>query len=293
MGKLATVGRTFFAVALIGLGIEHFIFREFVTGRAPAWPASIPGGVVWAYLTGIAFIGIGVAVLIRKGARPAAILAGALIFAWALLRNVPVVAADSLLGGTWTRAGKALTFFGGAWAVASTLPAVKAGGAARLRSFMNRRAEFIVLGRVTLGIFMIITGFQHYIFTEFVASLIPGWFPGDAVFWTYFAGAALLAGGAGLLVPWTARLAAFLSGVMVFSWFWIVHLPRTFTSVSDGIAVFEALAVSGIAFVLAGYAGDDRGRQADEPIRSAEKRCRPESPRSRTDEGRFPGRGRS
>lgn len=40
---------------------------------------------------------------------------------------------------------------------------------------------------------------------------------------------------------------------MVFSWFWLVHLPRTFTSRSDGISIFEALAVSGIAFVVAGF----------------------------------------
>jgi hypothetical protein len=43
---------------------------------------------------------------------------------------------------------------------------------------------------------------------------------------------------------------------MVFSWFWIVHIPRTLFSVSDGIAVFEALAVSGLAFVLAGYVSE-------------------------------------
>jgi uncharacterized membrane protein YphA (DoxX/SURF4 family) len=93
-------------------------------------------------------------------------------------------------------------------------------------------------------------------FTAFVASLIPGWFPGNAVFWTYFAGVALIAGGIGLFIPLTARLAALLSGLMVFSWFWIVHIPRTLLSVSDGIAVFEALAVSGIAFVIAGYVGE-------------------------------------
>ena len=93
-----------------------------------------------------------------------------------------------------------------------------------------------------------------------MASLIPAWFPGDAVFWTYFAGVALVAGGIGLLTPWTARLAALLSGIMVFSWFWIVHLPRTFASVSDGIAVFEALAVAGIAFVLAGSLETGRER---------------------------------
>jgi hypothetical protein len=41
--------------------------------------------------------------------------------------------------------------------------------------------------------------------------------------------------------------------MMVFSWVWIVHLPRTLASVSDSIAIFEALAFSGLAFVIAGW----------------------------------------
>jgi uncharacterized membrane protein len=80
MNKLIPVGRTFFAVALIGLGIDHFVFRDFVAGRAPAWPESIPGRLVWAYLTGIVFVVIGIAVLADKMARSTAIFGGALIF---------------------------------------------------------------------------------------------------------------------------------------------------------------------------------------------------------------------
>lgn len=252
MEKFTLTGRIFFAIALIGLGIEHFIFQDFITGRAPGWPESMPGGLVWAYLTGIAFIGISIAILSGKKARSAAILAGALIFVWALLRHIPVIAADSFLSGAWTSAGKALTFFGGVLAIAATFPKEEAKINSSFLKFMNLGSEFILLGRICLGMFLVITGIQHFMFTEFVASLIPGWFPGDAVFWTYFGGVALIAGGVGLFIPQTARLAALLSGLMVFSWFWIVHIPRTFTSVSDGIAVFEALAVSGIAFVLAG-----------------------------------------
>jgi uncharacterized membrane protein len=254
MHNLELIGRIFFAIALIGLGIEHFIFEEFITGRAPEWPRGLfPGALVWAYVSGVAIIIMGLAILIGKKARIAAILVGILIFIWAFLRHIPVVAGDSFLAGTWTSAGKALTFFGGAFAVAGTLPKEESSLNPSIMKFMNLSREFIILGRICLGIFMLIGGIQHFIYVAFVASLIPGWFPGRAVFWTYFGGVALIAGGLGLFIPQTAHLAALLSGVMIFLWFWIIHIPRAFTSVSDGIAVFEALAVSGIAFVIAGY----------------------------------------
>ena len=54
-------------------------------------------------------------------------------------------------------------------------------------------------------------------------------------------------------------LSGLMTGLMIFSWFWIVRLPRMLVSVSDGIAVFEALAFSGIALVVGGaLAGSDR-----------------------------------
>jgi uncharacterized membrane protein len=251
--KLTLLGRLFFAVAIIGLGIEHFIFQDFMIGRAPAWPESVPGGVIWAYLTGIGFIAVSISIISGKKARYASFLAAVLIFLWALLRHIPIVAGDSLLSPSWTSAGKALVFFGGALAIAGTFREEQNSRNNPLLKFVNLSSEFIVLGRICLGIFLIITGIQHFIYTEFVASLIPQWFPGDSVFWTYFGGVALMSGGVGLIIPQTALLAAFFSGLMIFLWFWIIHIPRTFTSVSDGIAVFEALAFSGIAFVLAGF----------------------------------------
>lgn len=256
---LAAIGRTFFALGLIGTGATHFVFGDFMTGRAPAWPDGVPGGVAWAWGSGLVLIACGVAMLIGRTARAAALSAALLIAAWAFVRNVPVALADSPFGATWTRIGKSWTFIGGALAVAATAPAFPFSGD-RMRRLLNATSAFTHTARVLLALFLLVTGVQHYRFTPFVASLIPSWFPGDAVFWTYFAGGALLAGGTGLLVPRTARLAALLAGGMVFSWFWIVHLPRTFTSVSDGVAIFEALAVSGIAFLLAGSLGGHRAR---------------------------------
>jgi len=273
MQRITRIGRTFFAVALLGLGIEHFIFREFIVGRAPAWPDDVAGGTIWAALTGLAFIGVGIAVTIGKRGRAAAIFAAALVFAWALVRNVPIAAADSLFAATWTVTGKSLVFTAGALVIAATLPPFPDRQA--LARFLNADRAFMTAGRTALGIFMVITGVQHFIFTAFVASLIPDWFPGDAVIWTWFAGVALIAGGIGLQVPRTARLAALLSGLMVFSWFWIVHLPRTFAGVSDSIAVFEALAVSGIAFVLAGnHMRKVRPRPPEAPVEHAASTAR-------------------
>jgi len=180
VSRLLPIGRLFVALALFGMGVEHFIFQEFITGRASAWPASLPGKTIWAYGSGAAIVAAGLAILVGKRGRPLVMLAGILILLWALLRHIPIVATDTLFAGSWTRAGKALMLFGGAFAVAATLPAENGRGKSTLLTLINRSDEYIVLGRICLGIFLIISGVQHFIFTRFVVTLIPAWFPGTS-----------------------------------------------------------------------------------------------------------------
>ena len=249
---LISVGRSFFALALLGLGAEHFVYGEFVTGRAPGWPDRLPGKLVWVYGSGVLVMLAGLAVLARRWGRPAALGLGVLVFTWAFLRHLPIVVADSLLAGSWTRAGKALTIVGGAFAMAATLPPLPGATTQGWQRFVNATDAFVRLGQFSVASFLIVAGMQHFVFLEFVATLIPAWIPGDPIWWSRFAGVALIAGGLGLLYTRTAAPTALVMGLMIFSWFWIVHLPRVHTSVSDGIALFEALAVSGIALVVAG-----------------------------------------
>ena len=146
MEKLIITGRYFFAIAIIGLGIEHFIFQDFIIGRAPAWPDSIPGKLVWAYLSGVIFILIGLAILLRIKVRLVSVLAGTLIFLWALLRHIPVIASDTFLSGAWTSAGKALTFIGGFLVIAAVAPREETFRAPRsLLQFINLENELIIL----------------------------------------------------------------------------------------------------------------------------------------------------
>ena len=246
---LVGIGRTYFAIALLGLGVEHIVFQQFVVGRAPAWPEGVAGQQVWMTASGALVILAGVSIVMRRWGRQALLVLAGVIFVWALLRHLPIVAGDAVLAGSWTRLGKALTFVGGSLAVAGTLPPV---GAGRLSRYANATTSFVRLGGICLGIFLVVSGLQHFKFTPFVITLMPPWFPGDHTWWARFAGVALMAGGLGLLFRRTMAAAALLVGLMLFSWVWIVHLPRTFVSVSDAIALFEALAFSGIALLISG-----------------------------------------
>lgn len=272
MNRLEQLGRLLFAAGLIGLGVDHILLGEFVTGRAPAWPAALPARLAWTCLSGLAFVVAGLAILLRKHGRGAAIFAAVVVFLWALLRHIPVLAGSSFPSGDWTNAGKALRFVGGALAVAATLPKLNAGGGAFLRRFVNLERAFILAGRVCVAPTLVVNGIQHFVFPRFVASLIPRWFPGDPAFWTAFGGAALIAGGVGLLIPRTARLAALLSGLMILSWFFIVHVSREIAGVADGIAVFEALLTAGMLFVLTHRTAATGSRALAPEARDAESR---------------------
>ena len=253
MRQFVPFGRLFFAISLGAFGVLQFIFHDFVAGRAPAWPASFPGRLVWAYISGAVLICTSAAIILGKKARLAAVVSGTIILLWALLRNIPLAAADSGFGIAWTNMGKALTLFGGAFALAGSLPEEQGGGT--LSTLINARDAFLYLGRYCLGSFMILCGVQHFLFIQFVPSLVPAWIP-VPVFWTYFAGVALIAGGAGLMLSQTARLAGALSGLMIFLWVVLLHIPRAASNLYDSrnewTAVFEALAFSGLALILSG-----------------------------------------
>jgi uncharacterized membrane protein len=249
---LVRAGRYFFAIALVAFGVANFIVGDFVAGRAPAWPSGVGGGQVWAWVSGLLFIMAGLRVMSARHAAQGAVVAAVLIAVWALLRHVPVAAADHTFGGEWTNLGKALALSGGALGVGASTEGID-GTPAWLTPARARLLRTI--GRCSLGAFFALAGVQHYMFAQFVQTLVPTWIPG-AMFWTYFAGAALIAGGVGLMVPLTARLAALMTGLMVFTWLLVLHIPRglTMNNQNEWTAVIEALAISGIALSLIGPA---------------------------------------
>jgi uncharacterized membrane protein len=248
----STIGKFLFAIAVIGYGILNFVYGDFIMGRPPAWPSGVPGHMVWTYLTGGVFILCGIAIVIDKKAREAAVLIGLMVFFWSFVRHI--IAWHWQWGGEITNTCKALNKFTGAFAVAGVLPLASRVINGSVTKAINQSDVFFWLGRFGLGVFMVISGVQHFMFVEFVSQLIPGWIPGKFA-WTYFAGVALIAGGIGVQFNRTLKLAALLSGFMIFTWCIILHTPRAFLGLGTGtewIGVVGSLSTSGIAFVLAG-----------------------------------------
>jgi uncharacterized membrane protein len=241
------LGRLFYALGIIALGGQTFYNGDFVQVIVPSLPSWIPGGYFWVCVAACGLIFTGGAILIRKGGRAAAVLLGSVLLALALLRDIPVqAAANSRSLGAWTSTFKALTLSGGAFVAAASLPRPGSGRWDPL---------FVSYGCFAIALTAAVFGLDHFLYVAFVASLVPAWIP-EHVFWTYFCGAALIAAGVGMLLRIRARLAAGLLGAMIFIWLLVLHIPRAIANPhgangNECTSLFEALAFSGIAFMLA------------------------------------------
>ncbi len=250
---LLRVGRLLFALSVVASGIYQLVTGRYVN-LVPVNPARLPPP--WqVYLFGVLFVLIGVGLLIRRTVSAAAVALGVLLLVLFFGFGLSVALAHASTGYVWVDPLMILALLGGVG-----LATVRDDGSSgsSLDRVFETAARFAPLA---LAAFLAYCGLSHFPYAKYVASLIPPWIPGH-MFWTYFAAIALIAGGIGVLVPRTARLAATLSGIMLFSWVFLVHIPlaintHTVSEVSRG---FQALQDSAVAFMLAGTVGIRKGR---------------------------------
>ncbi len=266
------LGRGFVALALLGFAVLHAMYRELVIARAPAWPAEWAGKTAIALLVG-ALLVAGALAIVRGGRAGwiAGLALAVLVVVVSLGRQAVAFATHPNLGGDLTMLGKALAFTGGL--LATAVAARRAAMAVSDPGSGSAAPAFLWTARVTVGLFLIASGVQHFLYASFVATLVPAWI-GGAMFWTYAAAVFLICGGVGLVTP-LARLAGTLSGLMIFLWLLVLHLPRAIEmpdSRTEVVAVFEALCFAGFAWVIA---GELRARQPARPAAAAEARPNP------------------
>ena len=264
---LVALGRVVFALSMVAYGVVHLLSADFVTGIAPSWPTWAPGRPLAARVFGTLLIAAGLSIAFRRWTRIAGLLLGGLIALSLLFLYVPKIAANPGVGVTWTDPAGYLAILGGAILVAGLYTNRERGPAGEASSPDSIR-KLRPVARILLGGFLILCGVQHFVYESSVATLVPAWIPAH-VFWSRFAGVALIAGGVGVWIRQTVRLAALLSGTMIFIWFLILQIPRAVNDPSECCKnawsdVFESLAVSSVAFLVAGTFTGRKGTGAPE-----------------------------
>ena len=122
----------------------------------------------------------------------------------------------------------------------------------------HRKSQVLFFNLIVLFVFFYLCAVAHFQFADFVRELVPAYIP-FPLFWTYFAGICLLAGGVGLLVNKTRQIAALLLAIQIAGWFILLHVPRALqTGGDEWIGVGESLAVSGICFMVYEIVGRSR-----------------------------------
>jgi len=255
VNALAQLGRYLFAISIAFFGLQYLTYGRFLGGLPPV-PPWAPGGTLAAYLTGILLVAVGIGMAIPRYVRLSAFVLGAFFILCVLILHTPHLH-DILYDGTdRTRALEPLAL----GAAALILGSASSGAVTK----SPNRNVFSTFARVVFAFCLIIFGWQHFRYAQFLVGLVPAWIPWHA-FWIYFTGSAFIAVGLATLSGILDRLGLQLLGLMFALWFIVLHLPRAFANVhhpDEWTSAFVALAMCGACWFIAGAAPFGRTRNS-------------------------------
>lgn len=115
--KMIPLGRLFFSIPMLCFGIMHFLYTDHVATLMPVW---FPDPIFWTYLSGVALISAGLAIVLKIRLGIISMLLCIMIFLWFVLLHVPRALADPFIsrGNELSSAFDALAFSGTALVIA-------------------------------------------------------------------------------------------------------------------------------------------------------------------------------
>jgi len=114
----ARIPQLIFGLALIPLGLAHFVYLQLTAPLVPGW---LPYHTFWAYFTGSAQIPAGLGVLLGIYAWLAAAMEAAMLTAFTALVWIPAILATPRAQGAWSELTISWAVSAGAWVVAASL----------------------------------------------------------------------------------------------------------------------------------------------------------------------------
>jgi uncharacterized membrane protein len=260
--SLKSVGRSFYATGIIGIGLIHFVLPGVRPIMAPLAPEEVWGWL--GYAVAVVLTTAGIALLLNKKSQIASIVLTVVFLLFLFIGHLPNrLQYHPEMLSYWTDAIKLLALTGGAMIMYHADKRTKASG---MQKGFYRVAGY---GQYLYAFMLIMFGISHLVNADFVKNIVPGWIPGN-LFWTYLTGVALMGAGLSIFVNVKVKQIMLLLAIMLFIWLMVVHLPPTITyplhdpvnPFLDGnlaISSLQCLAFCGIALVLKSGAEDVAG----------------------------------
>lgn len=254
MEKLKNAAIIGYCIGLAGMVFPQFFYMVFGPNFFPPFPG-LPLVPVWVCLfTVVALAACFCIAFNKQPVRVSLILGGLLLlmFCFGFAPYELFVDPNNKHLGSWANGLKESALSGGAFVVAGILPSDPDIQKSPILKFLEK---LVPLGKIFFCITMIAYGYAHFLYTQPISTLVPNWIPGH-IFWTYFAGVALMASGLAIVLGIKRRLSAFLLGTMILLWLIVLHIPMAVAdpysqNANSVVSAFSALAFSAIAFGIA------------------------------------------
>jgi uncharacterized membrane protein len=243
MQELFKAGKYLFAFSIIAFGIIQFGVQDFMKGFLPM-PENLPARIFFLNFISTLFVAGGIAMCIPKTMHRAALLTGLLLFILFIYPHLVTLLGDLHNPNPWTASAEDLALAAGAFIIS---------GDTSKSSVSPGKSNFTRNGRILFALSLIVFAVQHFMYADFIATLVPAWIP-FKLFWAYFIGVAFSLACISLLTNIKTRLACALLGFMFLFWVIFLHLPRVAAATHiepEKTSMFIALAMCGIFFTIA------------------------------------------
>lgn len=240
------IGRISYGIGIAGIGALQFVYPGF---RPVLLPISVGSDLnILVYLLGLALVLAGLYIAFGKSIKTVALSLGLgllLLFVFGQLPNLLSKSPEVL--ASWINPLKLLALSGGAFMTARLFPSKISIG---LLKSVDKISPY---GKYFFGIMLVVFGFTHFVYTDFVKTLVPAWIPGPLL-WAYVTGVALIGAGVAILIHFKPRQISLLLALMLYIWLLVLHIPRAViaTAADNGnewTSVFQCLAFAGMALL--------------------------------------------
>ena len=237
--KSVRLASAIFGVAMIGFGAISLALRDAVPNIEPL-PSWASAHALIGIVSGVVLIATGLALVVGRWTSEAAITLAAFLSVWVVALHLPPLLTTPKNPGVWVPAAEVFAIAAAAWILASTFR-------------QGDQWRRIALGaRLVFGATFLAFGLSHFLYHQYVESVIPSWIPAHQ-FWAYGIGVAHAAAGVSLVTGIKARLAATLLAVMFGSWVLVVHIPRVVAAQgnrNEWTSLFVAVAMCGGSWIV-------------------------------------------